>query len=79
MAMQLKYLLARYELLGKVLSYVKDEGANLNTFTNQQNTRYQLISLTRKRRYHSTKDEVNETRDTNLTTRIKLNIIKTMH
>jgi hypothetical protein len=33
MAMQLKYLLAQYELLDKVLSYVKDEGANLNTFT----------------------------------------------
>jgi hypothetical protein len=32
MAMQLKYLLARYELLDKVLSYVKDEGVNLSTF-----------------------------------------------
>jgi hypothetical protein len=31
--MQLNYVLVQYELLDKVLSYVKDEGANLNTFT----------------------------------------------
>jgi len=33
MAIQLKDLLASYILLDKVITYVKDEGANLNTFT----------------------------------------------
>ncbi len=33
MVMQLKYLLVWYELLDKVLSYVKDKGVNLSTFT----------------------------------------------
>jgi hypothetical protein len=33
MAMQLKKLLSQYELLDKVIMYVKDEGANLSTFT----------------------------------------------
>jgi len=32
-AIQLEDLLAWYELLDKVITYVKDEGANLNTFT----------------------------------------------
>ncbi len=31
MPIQLKDLLAQYELLDKVITYVKDEGANLNT------------------------------------------------
>jgi hypothetical protein len=33
MAMQLKELLSQYELLDKVIAYLKDEGANLSTFT----------------------------------------------
>jgi len=33
MAIQLKDLLTSYILLDKVIAYVKDEGANLNTFT----------------------------------------------
>jgi hypothetical protein len=37
MAMQLKDFLAWYELLDKVIPYVKDEGANLSTFTNGLN------------------------------------------
>jgi len=33
MAIQLKDLLAWYNLLDKVIAYIKDEGVNLNTFT----------------------------------------------
>ncbi len=33
MPVQLKDLLVQYELLDKVITYVKDEGANLNTLT----------------------------------------------
>jgi hypothetical protein len=33
MAIQLKDLLVWYNLLDKIIAYVKDEGANLNTFT----------------------------------------------
>ncbi len=33
MAMQLKDFLVRYELLDKVITYVKHEGVNLNTLT----------------------------------------------
>jgi hypothetical protein len=33
MAIQFKDLLVRYNLLDKIIAYVKDEGANLNTFT----------------------------------------------
>jgi hypothetical protein len=33
MAIQLKALLAWYELLDKVIAYVKDENANMNTLT----------------------------------------------
>jgi hypothetical protein len=33
MVVQLKDLFIWYELLDKVIAYVKDEGANLNTFT----------------------------------------------
>jgi hypothetical protein len=33
MAIQFKDLLVRYNLLDKIIAYVKDEGVNLNTFT----------------------------------------------
>jgi hypothetical protein len=33
MAIQFKDLLAQYNLLVKIIAYVKDEGTNLNTFT----------------------------------------------
>jgi hypothetical protein len=33
MDVQLKDLFARYKFLDKVITYVKDEGANLNTLT----------------------------------------------
>jgi hypothetical protein len=33
MAMQLRDLLAQYDLLNKVMSYLKYEGTNLKTFT----------------------------------------------
>jgi hypothetical protein len=32
MVVQLKDLFAQYELLDKVITYIKDEGANFNTF-----------------------------------------------
>jgi hypothetical protein len=34
MALQLKYLYVHFDLWDKVIVYVKDEGANLNTLTN---------------------------------------------
>jgi hypothetical protein len=34
MALQLKDLFTRFDLYAKVIAYMKDEGTNLNTFTN---------------------------------------------
>jgi hypothetical protein len=34
MALQLKDLCTQFDLCNKVIAYVKDEGANLNTLTN---------------------------------------------
>lgn len=45
MAIQLKDLLAWYNLLDKVIAYVKNEGANLNTFTTTLTNIVSYVSL----------------------------------